>query len=317
MKQDADVSVSNKPVAQAIGSTEKAQSFDPVSGMKAPSPTGEKYAEIQQNLSKALADPNTGGAVYDKLRSILGPGEQEALDNHVRSLIAAKTPEGKLALHPDKIDGLLGPKGAGARALDPQEAQKLALMNAARRISNVSTTGASKRRALAAGITHGLSGEAMKYAGMIAGHSAHGLVGSLAGYGLTSMAEAGIGKLLGRHLKNSELAGAKGRGLTRRILGGAGNLTFAPHGNAVANVINRTQRPQRSTGGLLQEEYEKDRRARASGGMMKERSPEELADRLMSLVDKAKKTTQGETKHLLNAPDEAIVRALAVAQKGI
>ena len=77
------------------------------------------------------------------------------------------------------------------------------------------------------------------------------------------------------------------------------------------------QRATRSTGGLLQEEYEKDRRARASGGMMKERSPEELADRLMSLVDKAKKTTQGETKHLLNAPDEAIVRALAVAQKGI
>jgi hypothetical protein len=37
----------------------------------------------------------------------------------------------------------------------------------------------------------------------------------------------------------------------------------------------------------------------------------------MSLVDKAKKITQGETKHLLNAPDEAIVRALAVAKKGI
>jgi len=42
-----------------------------------------------------------------------------------------------------------------------------------------------------------------------------------------------------------------------------------------------------------------------------------LVDRLMSLADQAKKTTDNNTKPLLDAPDETIVKALRVANQAI
>jgi len=42
-----------------------------------------------------------------------------------------------------------------------------------------------------------------------------------------------------------------------------------------------------------------------------------LVDRLMTLADQAKKATDNNTKPLLNAPDETIVKALRVANQAI
>jgi hypothetical protein len=57
---------------------------------------------------------------------------------------------------------------------------------------------------------------------------------------------------------------------------------------------------------------------RASGGKVSENDiHEQLVGRLMSLAEKAKKTTQKSTEPLLNAPDEAIVHALKVADNVI
>jgi hypothetical protein len=57
--------------------------------------------------------------------------------------------------------------------------------------------------------------------------------------------------------------------------------------------------------------------ARASGGKVDDRKLEALVQRLMNLAKQAKKATDKTTEPLLNAPDEAIVKALGVAQEAI
>ena len=64
---------------------------------------------------------------------------------------------------------------------------------------------------------------------------------------------------------------------------------------------------KRATGGRIQ---------RASGGRTGQ-SHEQLVNRLMTMAKQAKKATDESTEPLLNAPDEAIVKALDVAQQAI
>jgi hypothetical protein len=68
--------------------------------------------------------------------------------------------------------------------------------------------------------------------------------------------------------------------------------------------------------GLNNSETEKSSIARASGGRVK-KSHEFLVNRLMKLAEYAKKDENTHTKSLLGANDEAVVRALAIAQKHI
>lgn len=56
---------------------------------------------------------------------------------------------------------------------------------------------------------------------------------------------------------------------------------------------------------------------RASGGKVEDNTHERLVGRLMDLAEKAKKATQKSTEPLLDAPDEAIVHALKVADSVI
>ena len=55
---------------------------------------------------------------------------------------------------------------------------------------------------------------------------------------------------------------------------------------------------------------------RASGGKVGG-NIKPLVDRLMRLADQAKKSTDNNTKPLLDAPDESIVKALRIANKAI
>jgi hypothetical protein len=56
---------------------------------------------------------------------------------------------------------------------------------------------------------------------------------------------------------------------------------------------------------------------RAAGGKVDNARHEMLVNRLMTLAKKAKKATDATTEPLLNAPDHAVVKALAVAQEAI
>jgi hypothetical protein len=68
---------------------------------------------------------------------------------------------------------------------------------------------------------------------------------------------------------------------------------------------------------VVNEQENARRPQRASGGPVSKRTHEQLVARLMDLADKAKKDVNKDTKPLLNAPDEAVVKALAVAQRAI
>jgi len=60
-----------------------------------------------------------------------------------------------------------------------------------------------------------------------------------------------------------------------------------------------------------------DRTGRASGGKVDADMHEKLVNRLMNMAKQAKKVSDKTTEPLLNAPDEAIVKALGVAQEAI
>ena len=81
------------------------------------------------------------------------------------------------------------------------------------------------------------------------------------------------------------------------------NLAGALAGRTVGNIFGRNE----STGGRI---------TRATGGRAGF-DPEARADDLMRAVEIAKKQEKAKTKPLLNVPDEAIVRALAVAKEAI
>ena len=55
---------------------------------------------------------------------------------------------------------------------------------------------------------------------------------------------------------------------------------------------------------------------RASGGKVK-KNVQHLVDRLMNLAEQAKRSTDNNTKPLLDAPDASIVKALRVANEAI
>ena len=56
---------------------------------------------------------------------------------------------------------------------------------------------------------------------------------------------------------------------------------------------------------------------RASGGKVSDADVDRLVDRLINSVKAAKKVTDKTTEPLLKQPDEAIVKALEVAQRAI
>jgi len=81
----------------------------------------------------------------------------------------------------------------------------------------------------------------------------------------------------------------------------AGNSLGEDFGNAVDRFTGKTQ----------------DREHHASGGKVDGDLHEKLVQRLMNMTKQAKKVSDKTTEPLLNAPDEAIVKALGVAQEAI
>jgi hypothetical protein len=58
--------------------------------------------------------------------------------------------------------------------------------------------------------------------------------------------------------------------------------------------------------------------ARSAGGQVRKRlTHEQLVQRLINLSEHAKNATKAETKPILNVPDDAVAKALAVAQRAI
>jgi len=81
-------------------------------------------------------------------------------------------------------------------------------------------------------------------------------------------------------------------------------------------AVNSAAMYYRSNPGKTGNRFAGGRVGRAAGGKVGG-GQKHLVDRLMGLADQAKKSTDNSTKPLLNAPDEAIVKALRVANQAI
>ena len=86
--------------------------------------------------------------------------------------------------------------------------------------------------------------------------------------------------------------------------------SFTPFVSNAPTLVDNPPQEERKAGGSV------GRVRRASGGKVG-MDVKPLVDRLMKLADQAKKTTDNNTKPLLDAPDETIVKALRVANQAI
>lgn len=86
--------------------------------------------------------------------------------------------------------------------------------------------------------------------------------------------------------------------------------SFTPFVSNAPTLVDNPPQEERKAGGSV------GRVRRASGGKVSG-NIKPLVDRLMRLADQAKKSTDNNTKPLLDSPDESIVKALRIANKAI
>jgi hypothetical protein len=110
--------------------------------------------------------------------------------------------------------------------------------------------------------------------------------------------------LLLQALRKTEQAMTKGTA-TAISRQGAGNNQAQP-----GNIYVQPRAPQMNTPLI-------PALARADGGSVKKPSHEYLVNRLMNMVEKAKKAEKERTKPLLGVPDDTVANALAAAQRAI
>ena len=114
---------------------------------------------------------------------------------------------------------------------------------------------------------------------------------------------ARFGEIMG---KNPQARGVMDK-LSDAVMKYTGANLAASVGNSPTARSVMTQIPARFAGGRV---------GRASGGKVK-KNVQHLVDRLMNLAEQAKRSTDNNTKPLLDAPDASIVKALRVANEAI
>lgn len=271
----------------------------------------------QKIINNNIVKPGEGLAFYGRLEKAIGP-ENEAMEA-VRANIRAKLLDtgGDLSKLPEKINAMLKPENAELAKIvfgsqtDPAKAAKqlseLRRLSKAIEIINKQPTTPEKKTNFILDAAKRLAPIA---AGVIFG-APHGLAAQVAG---TAAAE-GVA------------AGAKGIGQSRAIareLAGAPKAKRAPAEEIPMGPFTGRAPFVRNVTGLYPD-MEKDpnyevppltiRPGRASGGRIAH--PESIANSLVSMADRAKKTINNDTEVLLNTPDTHVAQALEIANRQI
>ena len=212
------------------------------------------------------------------------------------------------------------------RAQEAASSQRVAGSDTARNLSlGEQIKGAAKSKApLGADLaiwyefmTGALSGDIVRAGGAAATAGAKGLFEAARQRGISN-----INDLIHEGLLNPEV----GRAMLQRGIDAQGNIRT----QAVRDLTKALMvRQQALTSTIAGQRQQKERLApkeaaggsvgrigRASGGKVGG-NIKPLVDRLMKLADQAKKSTDNNTKPLLDAPDESIVKALRIANKAI
>lgn len=271
----------------------------------------------QKIINNNIVKPGEGLAFYGRLEKAIGP-ENEAMEA-VRANIRAKLLDtgGDLSKLPEKINAMLKPENAELAKIvfgsqtDPAKAAKqlseLRRLSKAIEIINKQPTTPEKKTNFILDAAKRLAPIA---AGVIFG-APHGLAAQVAG---TAAAE-GVA------------AGAKGIGQSRAIareLAGAPKAKRAPAEEIPMGPFTGRAPFVRNVTGLYPD-MEKDpnyevppltiRPGRASGGRIAH--PESIANSLVSMADRAKKTINNDTEVLLKTPDTHVAQALEIANRQI
>jgi len=232
-----------------------------------------------------------------------------------------------LALGPQRAQKLMGAVSQqqltlGLQALQQHPGFLSSLSGAGKEVSKAGLMGAL---GAAAGEALMVGGNIMQVANMaVTPAMAVGAVAGLAGRGVLRAKEAKVGEQVLRIAADPSRAAELGaliqrNGDARSFISKFLELTARatpPAASTTTEDVPRygqhpdvlSQRPltipggQRASGGRVE---------RASGGRVR------ISDRLMLAVERARREVQAQTKPILNAPDETVVRALKVAQQHI
>jgi hypothetical protein len=315
------------------------------SGAPIPFPAGAG-SEAQDALTKGMF--NGSGKVipsaertFNGVSDLLGTNA-DVLHNHVRQMMLSTKDDGLLAFKPGTLSNNLTTP-LGSAVFPPDEANYLNILDAANTdLSSTPTTASSPRASLLTGVAPVVATGAGVGAAHMAGMGFAGdLIGAAAG------ASAGtVGKRIAGVLQNrAEAAGAPAAGSAFNPMIGAGDLVSSagkattvghalspPTAGAVSSTpdtpaevptppdgtINWNTLTSSPTSPAPDDEGHATggRITRATGGQVGA-THEQLVNRLMIRAKQAKRATDNTTKPLLNAPDEAIVKALDLAQQAI
>jgi hypothetical protein len=314
------------PIATAIRTIKGDHTLGP-DGMIATTAPDSTLMSAQKPLAAALNDPARAAATYDKLMDLFGEPKAassspwyweptteggQALQDYMRKTILRQIPDPRTPgfvpkLAKNKLAEILYHPIA-QKVFSPSDLSRAKMLNVAQRyLHNKPILGGNLQRSMTGAMTHVAMRGVAAWLGEKLGHAVGmgGLPGALAGMAM----ERGVEHLGQARAVSKQFRGANSAkpGIISRAAASVGNVLKSPITPSGALLERALQQPRQA-----QMQY-----ARASGGPVSKRTHEQLVSRLMDLAEKAKKDVNKDTKPLLNAPDEAVVKALAVAQRAI
>jgi hypothetical protein len=323
-KQDKNQFASTKNTSSStISKAVKALNESPVydsNGLVTKSASNAAIEAAQGILSAGLKNPKSATGIYDKLVGSkstpgifpAGSDKSEILRNMIRASVA-EVGDAKSMIK--SIDNFLSPKGnkgLADRVFSSSEQSELARLSESLKIITNPLTKQSEISTLTSKIYNsiqslGLGGTGFFGAGMLFPES------GLFGQALATVAGSKFSNVLDKFAKRKEI---------KRELFGA-PLSFGQR--PVSNVLRPTIQGLGTVGDVtkplevLVDQYhgsedQNSQVTRATGGRV---SHVAMADKLILAAERAKKALSNTTEPLLNAPDESIAKALAVANRHI
>jgi hypothetical protein len=296
---------------------------DPASGKIIAGADPDTLQSLQQKLSKSLMPsnqlPQGNTALHGHLMNVFGeskpgpvynvptdPGAL-AVNNHIRDQIFSGATNRRgvgstLANDPARLHDLIN-SSIAKRAVDPKVLAHAKLVNVGRRVINAAPVKGGK---LGAEIRHSVIGAGLQGAAGYVGHVIGHVPGAIAGL----MIEPHVEHVMDALRSRAALSGAP---LQRSALARAAIATAKAPVTVPKAALKYASRavPQDVTH-LARAAQE--RPAHAHGGKV---GHQHLVDRMFREVEKAKRMEKGRTSVLLQQPDEAVAKALNVAQAAI
>lgn len=283
----------NAPVAKAIDKM-GTPTFDPTGAML-PITNPDAHTAIGEAFEKNLFSKGAGPAAHTAFGNAVG--NTDLPDALMRRRLLATDANGKLTPDAVKLMNSGSPLIDRAFAGNPRGAARARLIHKASQLTNRATK-----------LKPSLKHRAMVMAGKAVGRTA----GAAIGYH-----HAGIpGMFFGAKIEPAIIENAIRAVQKRHALTGAKTPLLRSARRAVGHTLSpRTAAKAHYAAQAAQQNQPIPSYAR--GGSVDPPSVDDLVDRLMARAKAAKKTTDETTKPLLKAPDEAVVKALAVANEAI